>query len=487
MNHTDYMAHGYCLLWKPWLVGMHVGSDVLIALAYFAIPLAIWLFLQRRPELDQKGLAYLFAAFILLCGVTHALQAVTLWWPIYETQGFAKVATAAVSLATAFIIFPLIQVAAALPAPEDLKRINAKLTDEVAAHNETLNTLRETQAALERRVEERTRELDHARRRYEALVKASAQIVWAASPDGQVVEDSPTWRGFTGQSYAEWTGAGWLDALHPEDRERAKKVWLEAVQRREMYEIDYRILHTDGHYRWTTARAVPLLDDDGAVTEWVGMNEDISERKRREDHEHTLLCELSHRTKNLLAVIQSIAQRTFKGNEAPQTKVDTFIKRLHGLSVSHDLLVRGDWSGASLEDLTRAHLQPFTVHVSSADISVSGPKVLIKAEAAQHLGLALHELATNAAKYGALSGDGSQLNIAWDIVERDGETKLALSWLEPESRPCGTDRKGFGHLLLERIVAASLLGECSYEIDAEDGLSWRLIAPLTQVQRSARS
>ena len=108
VNSAAYMAHGYCLLWKPWLVVLHAGSDFLIFLAYFAIPVAIWIFLRQRRTWSCEPLAILFAAFIFLCGLTHLVQMVTLWWPIYETQGFLKAATAVVSVITAIMIFPLI-------------------------------------------------------------------------------------------------------------------------------------------------------------------------------------------------------------------------------------------------------------------------------------------------------------------------------------------------------------------------------------------
>src|ERR1700687_5227475 len=108
---ASYMAHGYCLLWKPWLVVLHAGSDLLIFFGYFAIPVAIWIFLRQRKGLELGRLAVLFCAFIFLCGLTHLVQMVTLWWPIYETQGVLKLATAIVSVATAGMIFPLIPTA----------------------------------------------------------------------------------------------------------------------------------------------------------------------------------------------------------------------------------------------------------------------------------------------------------------------------------------------------------------------------------------
>lgn len=480
---ASYMAHGYCLLWKPWLVTLHAGSDILIAGSYFAIPAAIWVFLRRRRDLDLQHLAILFAAFIFLCGLTHLIQLLTLWWPIYETQGVVKFATAVVSVITAILIFPLIPKAVAIPRPSELQSVISSLHDEVASHQQTLAELVAARDGLERRVQERTAELQAAKARFEALVLASAQVVWSTSPSGEVLNDSPSWRQFTGQSFDEWKGYGWLDALHPGDRERTREAWNNAVTRNEPYNIDYRVRHADGDYRWTTARAVPLKDESGQVSEWVGMNEDISERKRQEEQLRIVMRELSHRTKNLLAVIQSIARRTFK-EDTNKDDVDAFNQRLHGLSVSHDLLVKGDWSGTTMMDLVRAHLEPFWVDPTEK-VSVEGPMLWLKSEAAQNLGLALHELATNAAKYGAFKGDGSQLNVSWRI-ESDGQKEtVVLSWQEPESRPAPNLRQNsFGRLLLEGLVASSVSGTSTYTLD-DTGISWVLKAPVSQLSGPA--
>ncbi|MGH8759619.1 MAG: PAS domain S-box protein, partial [Burkholderiales bacterium] len=119
--------------------------------------------------------------------------------------------------------------------------------------------------------------------RYQALVEASAQIVWTADATGAVVEDSPSWRAFTGQTYEQWKGFGWLDTLHPEDRERISELWQRAVAERTPVQTLYRARHVSGEWRWTAARAVPMLNSDGSVREWVGMNNDITERKQAEE------------------------------------------------------------------------------------------------------------------------------------------------------------------------------------------------------------
>jgi PAS domain S-box-containing protein len=113
--------------------------------------------------------------------------------------------------------------------------------------------------------------------RFRSLVMATSQIVWTNTPDGHVLEDSPSWRAFTGQTYDEWKALGWLDALHPDDRERTGRLWAHCVTTRGVFETEYRLRRADGQYRWTAVKGVPVLDEDGAVREWIGANTDIHE------------------------------------------------------------------------------------------------------------------------------------------------------------------------------------------------------------------
>ncbi len=130
---------------------------------------------------------------------------------------------------------------------------------------------------------EAERALRESESRFRALVAASAQIVWATDADGAVVEDSPSWRAFTGQSREDWNGYGWVNVLHPDDRARAEQAWRAAVRKQASYTVEYRLRRHDGEYRWTLARGVPVLDAEGAIREWVGMNTDITDQKEAAD------------------------------------------------------------------------------------------------------------------------------------------------------------------------------------------------------------
>lgn len=300
--HTFYMPHGYCLLWKPWLVGLHAVADFLIFTAYAAIPVAIAIFVRKREDLQFKPLALLFAVFILMCGLTHLLQIVTLWQPVYETQGWLKGATAAASVAATIVTFLLLPTALNIPSPTQLQEVNRRLECEVASHRETLASLERanqelgrTNEELEARVAERSREAIASKERFEALVRASAQVVWTSNAQGEFLEDSPSWRAFTGQSAEEMKGDGWRAAIHPDDIERVREAWRKAVETQQPYAAEYRLRHAGDGWRWTVVTAVPVAGETGPRQEWLGMNTDITTQKETQEALQRLNAELNAR------------------------------------------------------------------------------------------------------------------------------------------------------------------------------------------------
>lgn len=314
--------------------------------------------------------------------------------------------------------------------------------------------------------------------RFRALIEASAQIVWTQAGDGAAVEDSPSWRAFTGQTYAEWRGFGWLNAIHPDDRARISALWRAAVAEKSPVETEYRLRHASGEWRWTAARAIPRLDAGGAVQEWIGMNTDISTRKAAEQTQLLLLGELNHRVKNTLANVQAIAQRTLRHAKNPADFALAFGGRLQALARVHTQLTDATWQGAELQALIVD--QVLQASIGTSPLTMQGPDLMLAPQAALHLALVLHELGTNARKYGALSQPEGKVAVTW-AVKHD---RLQLQWTERGGPPVKVpDQHGFGTLLIQN-TAQSLGGKAQMVCTAQ-GLGWEIDIPLTALRAPA--
>jgi two-component sensor histidine kinase len=202
----------------------------------------------------------------------------------------------------------------------------------------------------------------------------------------------------------------------------------------------------------------------------TGLRFAVERYKEREEKERLLMREVNHRAKNLLSVVDAIAHRTAAQN--PEDFAERFSERIQALSANHDLLVRNEWKGVEIKDLVHAQLAHFADLVGSR-IVVDGPRLRLKAAGAQAVGLALHELATNAGKYGALSTDKGRVDVFWAT---DGDA-LTMSWTERDGPPVSTpQRRGFGTIVIEAMAARSVNGEVQLDY-APSGLIWRLTCP----------
>jgi two-component sensor histidine kinase len=196
----------------------------------------------------------------------------------------------------------------------------------------------------------------------------------------------------------------------------------------------------------------------------------VTERKAHEEHVHLLMREVNHRAKNMLSLVQAIARQT--AARQPEDFIGCFTERIQALAANHDLLVRNDWQGVDLEDLVRAQLAHFADLVGSR-ITVQGPKLRLNAAAAQAIGLTLHELATNAGKYGALSTDKGRVDVCW----RTDDDTLTMSWTERDGPPVSPpERRGFGSTVIASMAKATVGGEVQLDY-APSGLVWRLTCP----------
>jgi PAS domain S-box-containing protein len=204
---------------------------------------------------------------------------------------------------------------------------------------------------------------------------------------------------------------------------------------------------------------------------------DITERKQREDHIHYLLRELTHRSKNIMAIVQAMARQTVAEALSARDFEEKFSARLQGFAHSHDLLLKENWQGVAIDELVRSQLGAFAELIGTR-IEVKGASLLLTPEATQNLGLALHELSINAAKYGALSTPAGSVLVHWSTFTTDsGESQFLLSWSEmngPEVKP--PRHKGFGQLVLERMLPRALDGDVRLDF-AEGGLKWSITMP----------
>lgn len=259
-------------------------------------------------------------------------------------------------------------------------------------------------------------------------------------------------------------------------------MWEDARSREVLYDTEARLRRHDGTYRWFLIRAEPLRDEAGKVVGWLGSNSDITEPKRAEEHQRLLTGELQHRVKNTLALVQAIASQTLRGATDIDEAGEALTARLISLGRAHDILTRTSWTAAPIAEVIESAL---CVHRQSrgSRIRIGGPNVLLAAKPALSLALALHELATNAAKYGALSNETGYVDLRWHMVHEGEVPRFCLTWSEEGGPPILSQpaRRGFGSRLIERSFAADAGGEVKLTY-APTGLVCRLEAPLASMQ-----
>ena len=232
--------------------------------------------------------------------------------------------------------------------------------------------------------------------------------------------------------------------------------------------------------RWHDFHIEPLRNEVGDVVGLTCASVDVTERKEGEAHLRLLLRELTHRSKNLLAVIQAMARQTARHTGSVESFLTQFGARLQALAASHDLLVRESWYGASLGELIRSQLGGY-LDGSTAQVSIEGPAIALKPEAAQNLGLALHELAVNAAKFGALSVPSGRVSITWSRRGSMGDNSVELDWREQLGPKVKIRRrKGFGSMVIERNLARALDADVKLQFDP-DGLHCHIVIPASQL------
>ncbi|MCW5733787.1 MAG: PAS domain-containing protein [Enhydrobacter sp.] len=270
-----------------------------------------------------------------------------------------------------------------------------------------------------------------------------------------------------------------LDFVHPDDRKEVGLRKRQILASEQQYQLTYRIRRPDGEVRWVMDRGQVERDAAGKALRVVGLLVDITDLKEAEERQRLLFEELNHRVKNTLAIVQSLAQQTQRSKSDPQEFTRAFGERIMALSRAHDLLTRTAWRGALLNQVVSAVLDPFSAYAGR--IEVSGDAVELPTSITIALALMLNELATNAAKFGALSIDAGRIEISWTVTPmktQDGEGVVVdFIWQEHEGPPVAPPKhRGFG----SRLLAASAQ-QIKGELDAQfapEGLRCRLRFPV---------
>ncbi|MBO1081420.1 sensor histidine kinase [Roseomonas haemaphysalidis] len=316
--------------------------------------------------------------------------------------------------------------------------------------------------------------------RFRMLVDGMPQLVWCSVSDGRWTWASRQWTDYTGQEQQDCQGLGWLDVVHPDDRGAMVHAWQSSPTHGGL-DVECRLRRAaDGSYRWHRVRSLPLRagpdagQPRGGVAEWLGTCTDVDDLKRAQDRQGILVAELQHRTRNLLGVVQSIASRSM----APSPGRETYNARLSALGrVQGFLSCSPEWS-VSLFELLAAELVAVGDGLSER-VEVRGPPLQLPGNKVQPMALALHELATNAMKYGAIGQPDGRLQVEWTVEAEPGGRQLVLDWREsgvamPDDQPA---RRGFGSELITRALPYQLKAKTRLEF-GDDGVHCRIVLPL---------
>ncbi|GJE61415.1 PAS domain-containing protein [Methylobacterium trifolii] len=336
-----------------------------------------------------------------------------------------------------------------------------------------------------RRAEEALRD---AEERYRLAARATNDAIW----DWNFATDHVLWNEALYEAHGhapdavEPTGGWWIDHIHPDDRPRIDASIHTIIDGTgTAWSDEYRFRRADGSYADILDRGYLIRDADGRAVRMIGAMLDITERKRAEEHQRLLTGELQHRVKNILALVQAMASQTFRNAVDPEAAREAFSSRLVSLGRAHDILTQSNWTQAPIADVVEAAL---AVHRGGTGtrIRASGPGVHLAAKPALALALALHELATNATKYGALSNEVGTVDLRWHVVHEGDAPRFQLTWSEQNGPPILTQpsRRGFGSRLIERSFAAEVGGDVRLSY-APTGLVCRLEASLSSMQEES--
>lgn len=405
---------------------------------------------QALVEARLRNWIWAFCGFGLIVLATSSMLAVHLWSRV--SRPLRRLAATGPALARGEVI--------------------PRITSPIHEIRRLGDVLAEASQRLRLRSDERDRALAETERGLSALRESEARfrhmadsapaLIWMTDEAAQISFANMHFdHMFGGQTAAELSGENWQRIIFADDFEAFTQRFNDAFAARVPFQADVRVIDRDGVVRWLRCEGVPRTDDTGNFLGYTGCNVDITDAKRAAEHQQLLIHELNHRVKNTLATVQSIAGQSLRRLDGPEATAAraAFEARLLALARVHNVLTRENWDGAELGTVVSDAIAPLdSGEGQRSRFIASGPTLRLPPRLALSIAMALHELGTNAVKYGALSQEGGTVTIAWS-VERLAETRLTLKWTEDGGPPVVLpSRTGFGSRLIERSLARELDG-----------------------------
>lgn len=332
-------------------------------------------------------------------------------------------------------------------------------------------------------IKETEEALAAAEQRQRALLEGIPQLVWRARDGGKWTWASPQWTAYTGRSDIASRDWGWLEPVHPDDRDKALQSWSAAAETGG-FEVEYRIRQADSKsYRWFHTRATAVRNDAGAIVEWLGTSTDVDDLRSLQERQQVLVAELQHRTRNLMGIVRSMAENTVRASADLPDFRQRFRDRLDALARVQGLLSRLNEHGrVTFDELIETELSAMDGKANK--VKLAGPKgIELRSSTVQMLAMTLHELATNAVKYGALQQPQAMLSVTW-ALEPDATDRrpwLHIDWRESNvvmsgngGVPHGT---GQGRELIERALPYQVNAKTSYAL-RPDGVHCTISIPI---------
>jgi PAS domain S-box-containing protein len=310
---------------------------------------------------------------------------------------------------------------------------------------------------------ERGRKLDRQRRDLALEAAGLGEFEWDLSADRMSFSSQmEALTGLSGKSVAGEGGTVTFRHIHADDREQLQIEIGAALRETGRYRVEYRIVRpVSGEVRWMMGSGATVLGEDGAIRKVIGVVQDITDRKREDEQREVLMAELDHRIKNVLSAVQSLAAQSARKSPSTEAFLEAFTGRLTAMAQAHELLTSTRWKGASLGKIVASELGG----MARGQAVWAGPDLFLTPRAANAMSLALHELSTNAMKYGALSVEKGRILVEWRKKPDGG---FALDWTETGGPKVVTpERRGFGSVLVERVTGRELGGtsRIAYEAD----------------------